>query len=80
MFFLPENKTAHAIAAGIDLAVDFATLGEYRLVTDRAAPRPKPRSLWADDVEWSASPRTREATCSLPRARDRVFARARVVG
>lgn len=63
----------------LDLAIDFATLGEYRLVTD-APRRPVARQdFWAKDIEWRQPARTRELTCSLPRARDRKLAR-QVVG
>ncbi|MFY9487295.1 MAG: hypothetical protein WAP35_01170 [Solirubrobacterales bacterium] len=36
MFFHTQNKTARAVAAGIDIAIDFATLGEYRVISDEA--------------------------------------------
>lgn len=72
----PENR----FVKSLDLVIDFATLGEYRVVTD--APRRPVRSedLWARGIEWSAPPRTREIECRLPRARDRKLARERVRG
>jgi hypothetical protein len=76
----PENR----FVKSLDFVVDFATLGEYRVVTD--APRKTARKtvrasdVWAIDIEWSTRPRQREIKCSLPRARDRALARERVRG
>ena len=36
MFLSLEKRTGRAIAAGLDIAIDFATLGEYRVITDAA--------------------------------------------
>jgi hypothetical protein len=81
MFFTTDNRAGRTVAAGIDIAIDFATLGEYRVVTDAAFSTPvedaKADDLWATGIEWSAPDRTR-ATCSLPRARNRDWARSRV--
>lgn len=80
-----DNK----LLKGLDLVIDFATLGEYRVVTDDAphAPaepspttRPAPADLWADGVRWHTMPRRRETECRLPRARDRRWARERIRG
>jgi uncharacterized protein with GYD domain len=79
MFLSTDNKRSRAIAAGIDLAVDFATLGEYRVVVEQSAPRTD-ADLWAADVEWTAPTRDRSTTCSLPRAHDRAVARELVRG
>lgn len=82
MFFNTETK-AGRVAAGIDIVIDFATLGEYRIVTGANVRPPaedaKADDLWATGIEWSAPDRTR-ATCSLPRARNRDWARSRVRG
>lgn len=85
----PENR----FVKSLDLVVDFATLGEYRVVTDaprngdvskrsvRASKRSvRARDIWATDIDWSSRPRQREIECSLPRARDRALARERVRG
>lgn len=64
----------------LDLAIDFATLGEYRVVTDIPRRPVRQSDIWARDIEWTQRSRTREVTCSLPRARDRKFARERVRG
>jgi hypothetical protein len=64
----------------LDLVVDFATLGEYRVVTDAPRRTVRARDVWATDIEWSSRPRQREIECSLPRARDRALARERVRG
>lgn len=67
----------------LDLVVDFATLGEYRVIGDcetgaRSNAVSADESLWAADVDWQSAPRTREIECSLPRARDRARARASI--
>lgn len=71
------------MASGIDIAIDFATLGEYRVVIgagvasladDAASGRD-----WAAGIEWSAPERIR-ADCSLPRAHNRESARSRFGG
>lgn len=83
MFFSTDNIAGRAIAAGIDIAIDFATLGEYRVVTDAnvstLAGDAASGHDWAAGIEWSAPERTR-AACSLPRARNREWARSRVHG
>lgn len=72
----PDNR----LIKQLDLVIDFATLGEYRIVTDLPR-RPVPvRDLWARDIEWSQPTRGRETVCRLPRARDRKLARSRVRG
>lgn len=68
---------------GIDRIVDFATLGEYRVVTGSAPKQVQDRDIWAVDIEWDAnvtSAARLRPTCSLPRARDRRLARERVSG
>ncbi len=78
-----SNAAATPLLKGLDLVVDFATLGEYRVVTEVERRPVKDGDVWAEDIEWSAPPRRRastETTCSLPRARDRRFARERVRG
>ncbi|MBI4898847.1 MAG: hypothetical protein HY827_10840 [Actinobacteria bacterium] len=81
--FLTRGKTGRAIAAGIDIAIDFATLGEYRVVLDapvtRFAEDAGTESLWATGIEWTTPDRSR-ATCSLPRARNRDWAKTRIRG
>jgi len=72
----PNNR----FVKSLDLAIDFATLGEYRVVTDVPRRTVKARDVWATDIEWSSRPRQREIECSLPRARDRALARERVRG
>jgi len=79
MFLTDKNKTVRAIAGGVDFAVDFATLGEYRVLVDAAAPAARD-DLWARDLEWAAPERSRDFTCTLPRARDRALARQLVRG
>lgn len=82
MFFHSNKRAARALAVGIDIAIDFATLGEYRVIDDAIVIPPAedagPSQLWATGIEWSTPERTR-ATCSLPRARnrDRVMSRVR---
>jgi hypothetical protein len=71
----PENR----FVKSLDLVIDFATLGEYRVVTDAPARTVAAEDIWAEDIEWTTGPRRRETACSLPRARDRKLARA-VVG
>lgn len=63
----------------IDLVVDFATLGEYRVIED-VGPQDVAAAdtVWGADVSWQSAPRSREIECSLPRARDRALARARI--
>jgi hypothetical protein len=60
---------------GLDLALDFATLGEYRLVTPLRRPPAADQRLWTGDLSWVQRPRAREVTCSLPRAHQRRLAR-----
>ncbi len=67
----PENR----FVKSLDIAIDFATLGEYRLVTDLPRRPVRSADLWARDIEWTQPARTREVTCSLPRAHDRAAAR-----
>jgi hypothetical protein len=75
----PNNR----LIKGFDLVVDFATLGEYRVITDAPRREVASRDLWATDIEWSAPVRNesiRGVECKLPRARDRRLARDRVRG
>lgn len=72
----PDNR----FVKSLDLVIDFATLGEYRVVTDLPRRPVDARDVWARDIEWQQGPRSREIECSLPRARDRKLARARVSG
>lgn len=78
-----QATNANPVLLGIDRIVDFATLGEYRVVTGTAPKKVDQRDIWAIDIEWdsavSGSARVRP-TCSLPRARDRRLARERVNG
>lgn len=37
MFFNIENRAVRLAATGIDMVIDFATLGEYRVVLDHGA-------------------------------------------
>lgn len=76
------------VLLGIDRIVDFATLGEYRVVTGSAPKQVRDSDIWAVDIEWdthvtgaavSSAARVRPS-CSLPRARDRRLARERVSG
>lgn len=73
-----------SLIKGLDLVIDFATLGEYRVVTDEVRRPVDERDIWASDIDWSApaAGRRREPAveCTLPRARDRRFARERVRG
>lgn len=61
----PENR----IVKQLDCVIDFATLGEYRVVTDRPRKSPPRSKFWAEDLDWVQRPRTREVECRLPRAR-----------
>lgn len=83
MFFNTDNRGARTVASGIDIAIEFATLGEYRVVTDMTVRPPAGElefdDLWATGIEWSSAERER-ATCSLPRARNREWARSRIRG
>lgn len=68
---------------GIDRIVDFATLGEYRVVTGAAPKQVQDSDIWEVDIEWDAnvtSAARLRPSCSLPRARDRRLARERVSG
>jgi hypothetical protein len=70
----PNNR----FVKSLDLVVDFATLGEYRVVTDAPVRTVKDRDVWATDIEWSQAVRQRDSKCSLPRARERNWAPTRV--
>jgi hypothetical protein len=68
----PNNR----FVKSLDLVIDFATLGEYRVVTDAPVRIVDERDVWATDIEWSQAARTsesrqRDSKCSLPRARKR---------
>lgn len=58
----PENR----FVKSLDFVVDFATLGEYRVVTDAPRKTVRARDVWATDIEWSSRPRQREIECTLP--------------
>ena len=76
-----SQKINRAFANSVDLVVDFATLGEYRVITESAPRKVEAQDIWATDVEWSPADRTRTSSaCSLPRARDRKLARAALRG
>ncbi len=81
--FFMRRKAGRAIVAGIDLAIDFATLGEYRVVLDApttdTADDAVADGIWATGIEWTTPDRSR-ATCSLPRARNRDRAKTRIRG
>lgn len=83
MISAPEAIAANPVLLGIDRIVDFATLGEFRVVTGAPPRTVADRDIWAIDIEWdtpiAAGARIRPA-CSLPRARDRRLARERVNG
>jgi hypothetical protein len=72
----PDNR----FAKSLDIVIDFATLGEYRLVTETPRRPVRNKDLWARDLDWTPGARSREVTCTLPRARDRARARALVRG
>lgn len=76
MKFSPENP----FVKSLDLVIDFATLGEYRVVTDAPRRPVAERDLWAKDIDWSQPARSNEIKCTLPRAHDRKLARQRVRG
>jgi hypothetical protein len=74
----PNNR----FVKSLDLVIDFATLGEYRVVTDAPVRTVRDRDVWATDIEWTQRTRHRDAqrpsSCSLPRARERNWAPTRV--
>lgn len=72
----PNNK----LLKGLDLVIDFATIGEYRVVTDNPRRPVAAGNLWAQGIDWTTPARNRSVECSLPRARDRALARERVRG
>lgn len=72
----PNNR----LVKGLDLVIDFATIGEYRIVTDNPRRPVAESDLWARDLDWTAPARSRTTECRLPRARDRALARERVRG
>ena len=70
---------------GLDRVVDFATLGEYRVVTGQPLREVRDQDIWATDIEWDSnndwnSAKRERVACALPRARDRKLARDRVRG
>lgn len=70
---------------GLDRVVDFATLGEYRVVTGQPPREVRDQDIWATDIEWDSnhewsSAKRERVACALPRARDRKRARDRVRG
>lgn len=78
-----KTQAANPVLLGIDRIVDFATLGEYRVVTGSAPKSVQENDIWAQDLEWDAHVSTAarvRPSCSLPRARDRRLARERVNG
>lgn len=72
----PDNP----LIKSLDLIIDFATLGEYRVVGDAPRRPVRREDIWADGIAWEQRARQREITCSLPRARDRKWARERIRG
>lgn len=70
-------KVNNKIVRGVDFVIDFATLGEYRVVTDNPRRPVDERNLWARDVEWTSPRRTRALECSLPRVHNRGAQRLR---
>lgn len=74
------NRPNSRLIQSLDLVVDFATLGEYRVVTDRPRRRVRTNDMWADAISWTQPQRSRELVCTLPRARDRKLARERIRG
>jgi hypothetical protein len=72
----PNNR----FVKSLDLVIDFATLGEYRVVTDAPVRTVRDRDVWATDIEWTQRSRQRDTptSCSLPRARERNWAPTRV--
>jgi hypothetical protein len=77
----PNNR----FVKSLDLVVDFATLGEYRVVTDAPIRTVADRDVWATDIEWSQPVRStgnrqRDTVCTLPRARKRNWEPTRVRG
>lgn len=78
-----QATNANPFLIGVDRIVDFATLGEYRVVTGSAPKAVAEGDIWATDIEWdspvASGARVRPA-CRLPRARDRRLARERVSG
>lgn len=71
-------KTNNRALKGLDLVIDFATLGEYRVVTDRPRRAVAEADLWATDIDWTQPERRREMPCRLPRIRERATSMQRV--
>ena len=72
MFSNDNTQERFRFAKFADVAVEFATLGEYRVVAippdsiectsaDRMSADPAYPDLWAGDVDWMPTPRRREA-------------------
>ncbi len=66
-----SSKPQYRLAKLADAAVEFATLGEYRIVVREEPVAAAPDCLWVGGIEWVSTPRRRETTCRLPRAHDR---------
>lgn len=71
---VPENR----FVKSLDLVIDFATIGEYRIVSSPPRRELAADDFWANDIEWVQLPRDRDIACRLPRARDRNSAVARI--
>ena len=52
MFLYANTNQTRRFANGVDVAVEFATLGEYRVVTPIIPVGPTV-DLWAADIEWT---------------------------
>jgi hypothetical protein len=66
-----------AITRSLDFVVDFATLGEYRVIGDQINDDSAENRLWSSDVEWQPAPRSREVECHLPRLHNRATTMSR---
>lgn len=72
-------KTSRLLSA-LDRGLDFATLGEYRVVVIAPEQALSERRDWADDVTWTQGPQRRSTPCRLPRAHQRGLTHARLRG
>ncbi|MGH2906894.1 MAG: hypothetical protein ACRDKI_09040 [Solirubrobacterales bacterium] len=71
----PTTKTFYE---SLDMIIDFATLGEYRVITQSVPRTVAADDVWATDIEWSTPSERSRDECRLPRARDRKLARERI--
>jgi hypothetical protein len=72
MFYSDQgNGMSNPISRSLDFVVDFATLGEYRVIGDQITDDNAEDRLWSSDVEWQPAPRSREVECHLPRLHNR---------